>query len=71
MTLTETIPLMRIDSKNYREIQPMSSLKSMCIQCALNSSPADCLQAVKGAAKKAFGSDCSDNGRIYEEIKDV
>ena len=64
------IKRMEIDGKFYREVQPLPSLKSMCIQCALNSSPADCLQAVKGAAKKAFGADCADNGRIYEEVKD-
>ena len=69
--MTETIPLMRIDSKSYREVQPLPSLKSMCIQCALNSSPANCLQAVKGTAKNAFGSDCSDNDRIYEEVKNA
>ena len=62
---------MRIDGKAYREVQPMSGLKSLCHQCALDSDPAKCLMAVKGAAKKAFGSDCSDNGRIYEEVKDA
>ena len=69
--MTETIPLMRIDSKSYREVQPLPSLKSMCIQCALNNTPRNCLQAVRGAAKAAFGDDCSDNGRIYEEVKDA
>ena len=69
--MNETIPLMRIDSKFYREVQPLPSLRSLCIQCALNSDHAKCLNAVKGAAKAAFGADCSDSGKIYEEVKDA
>ena len=63
------LKLMRIDGKAYREVQPLPSLKSMCVQCALNNTPSDCLKAVKGAAKAAFGADCSDNGRVYEEVQ--
>ena len=63
------IKIMHIDGKSYREVQPLPSLRSLCVQCALNNTPADCLKAVKGAAKSAFGADCSDNGRVYEEVQ--
>lgn len=67
----DSIQIMRIDGKAYREAKAVQSKNpSLCVQCAFNKDMRRCSASIDGAAKNIFGGDCDDRDVIYEEVKD-
>lgn len=64
---SETIPLMRIAGKSYREV-PENGYG--CDHCAFYKPSNRCQQALEKSSK-IFGGDCVDRIVIYEEVNDA